>query len=186
MHLKYTDGKAVDGVTVWDSAREDSLRNDIAGVINGNIDSTNISDGAISRAKMASGNQDSVQAITLSVNSEIVTIGGTDYPGVSASTSSAKYSNAITAKTSGTIVAVDYGVKAVDTATVVLTLNVASSDIAATAATLSTGSDKTAEMDSLSISVSDGDKIKVKVLGGSGTTKLVDPVAVVYLKRNLA
>ena len=73
-----------------------------------------------------------------------------------------------------------------DTASVVLTVNVGGSDVSATASTLTTGDNKTAEVDGLSTTVSDGAEIKIKVLGSGGTTKLVDPIAVLYLKRSLA
>tara|TARA_R100001594_G_scaffold150676_1_gene213489 strand:- start:16106 stop:16657 length:552 start_codon:yes stop_codon:yes gene_type:complete len=183
MHIKYTDGKAIDGTTVWDSAREDNLRNDISSVINGNIDGTNISDGAITRAKMASGNQDVVQAITITMSQDVIL---TNRVGVTAGTG-AEYSGAVTAKTDGTIVAVDYSALIVDTSGVVFKVNVAGSDVAATAATMSTSvSAQTAEVDGLSVSVSDGNPIKISFAGSGGTTNVVDPIAVVYLKRRLA
>ena len=152
----------------------------------GTLTTDNIADGAITSAKLASGNTDVIQAITIPINSEIVTVDTTNYPGVSADASTAKYSNIVKAKASSTIVAVDYGIKNVVTASVVMTVNVGGSDVSATASTITTGSDKTAELDGLSASVSDGAEIKIKVLGSGGTTVLVDPIAVVYLKRSLA
>ena len=183
MHIKFTDTKATDGVTIWDSAREQNLRNDVTNVINGNIDATNLADGAVTRGKMSSGNQDVVQAITFPMYQDVIL---TNRVGISAGTG-AEYSNAITAKTNGTIVAVDYGARIVDSNNVVFTVNVAGSDIVATAATISTStSAQTSEVDDLSIAVVDGNAIKIKFVAASGTTNVVDPVAVVYFKRTLA
>ena len=156
------------------------------GSTNGTLTTDNLADGAITAAKMATGNKDIIQAITVPINSQIVTVGSTNFPGVEASTSSAEYSNIVKAKASSVLVAVDYSVKKVDTANVVLTVNVDGSDVSATASTLTTGDNKIAEVDSLSPTVSDGVEIKIKVLGSCGTTKLVDPIAVLYLKRSLA
>ena len=192
--IDWTDSAPVDGSTTLTAARWEQLKTDIGAVLGvdggaaGAVTAANMADGAISRVKMASGNQDVVQAITIPVAEKVLTIGSTTYLGASSSSSSSNVvSLGFTAKTSGTIVSVDYAAKVIDTTSCSMALRVAGSIVAATAVTLTTGSDKYGELDALSVSVSDGQVVDLNLVSTAGTASNVgNGHAVVYFKRTLA
>ena len=184
MPISWTDGTAVDGTTILNSARWEQLKTDIAAVTTtGGVDSAMLASGSVTRAKMASGNQDVVQAVTIPLNDEVVL---TSRIGFSQGTADKEFYG-FTAKTAGTIVGVDYAADTVDSQNCKFQVAVAGSAQSATLKTISTGTaPQTDGATSLSIAVTLGQRIGIIVAAASATTNVAGAHAIVYFQRTLA
>ena len=165
------------------NARFDAIKT----AINGQVAEVNLADSAVARDKMASGNQDVIQTITVPIMDTILTISGNTYPAVSGTSSAPDYSTYVKAKTSGTIVAVDYSAAIVQGEDAIFKLEIGGSVSSATSATLAAGSNKSGEVVGLTVSVSDDALMRVQVLSGnSSATNVGSAFADIYFKRTLA
>jgi hypothetical protein len=181
--ITWTDGAATDGVTVWNAARETQIRTDITTQVNGNLDADNMANGAISRAKMAAGNQDVVQTIVIPMVDEVILSTRIGFR----NTATPKEFYGFTARSAGIILAVDYTADAVQTQSCRFELAIAGTANSSTRVDMTVNANpQTAEVDSLSIAITDGQRIGVYVNAQGGTpTDVVGAFATVYLQRTL-
>lgn len=181
-NIVWTDGAATDGSTVWNAARETQIRTDITAQVNGNLDANNLANGAVTRAKMASGNQDVVQAVTIPLNDEVVL---TSRIGFSQGTGTKEFYGG-TCKVAMTLTDADFSADTVDSNSAVFQVSKNGTAVGSSA-TISAGtSPQTSEVTGMTISFADGDRLGVLVNGSGGTTNVAGAHAILYLKRTLA
>lgn len=154
------------------------------------IATNQIANSAVTRAKMASGNQDVIQAITIPFTHDQITIGSNSVCGIEiASSTSPAYSGPVRVKSAGTIVGVDYAFSSVESAfTATVEVGDLSTMTAATATATSFSAAGTyGEKDGLTVTVSDNQYLRVKFTVSSGTNiGAAGGFAVIYFKRTLA
>ena len=187
--ITWTDPAPVDGTTVLTAAMWEQLKDDItavlgeAGVSPGNVDQGNIKDGVVTREKLASGNQDAVHTVTIPLVNAVPTTGKV---GFSQASGSAYEFYGLLAKSSATIIGVDYVADSVTDYACTVQLAVAGSAVGTTTSLAVSTSQQVVEQASLTLSVNQSQRIGILVQGSGGTTKVFGGFAVVHFKRTLA
>jgi hypothetical protein len=184
--IYWTDAPPVDGSTVITAARWVQLQNDITAQVNGNLNEANIADASITPTKLALGNQDVIQIVTVPLLNGVV---DTSRLGFSQSSSSTKEFYGGTAATSQVLRRVEYSTDRVVTAACTIQPVKAGSAVASSS-TLSVSASQAIVTLTLSssagISYSGGDRFGVNVTGSGGTTVVVGGFVTFYFHRSLA
>ena len=187
--ITWTDPAPVDGTTVLTAAMWEQLKDDIAAVLGeagvspGNVDKGNLKDGVIPREQLASGNQDVIQPFTVPL---INAVPATGEVGFSQASGSADEFYGLLAKSTGTIVSVDYVADSVADNACTVQLAVAGSAVGTSTSLAVSTSQQVGEQPGLALAVSESQRIGILVQGSGGTTKVFGGFAVVHFKRTLA
>lgn len=185
MPFSFTDGAAVDGTTVMSSAREAQWKADIETFLGAlGIDSGALGDGIVTRAKLAAGNKEVTQAISIHMVSDVIL---TTRLGFQQGATAVEYFG-FTAKVNGTIVAVDYSAEQISGQTCRFEIGVAGTANGTSRSDMVVSvTPSTTAITSLSIAVTSGQRIGCFVNGqGGGNTDVVGGFATVYFQRALA
>ena len=188
--ITWTDSPPVDGATVLTAAMWEQLKSDIvaqlgeAGASPGNLDGDNLANGAVSRSKLATGNRDVIQAVTIPLLNAVPSTGKIGFQ-KSATVTKEFYGS--TAKVDGSIVGVDYVADEVATAACTVQLAIAGSATGSSDTLSVSGSQQVVEREfTTGLSVSDGNRVGIVVQGSGGTTDVYGGFAVIYFNRQLA